>query len=204
MEIQNTNVKKGSVIAGLIGALLGALVGAAAWAAVGILLNLITGIIGLVIGLLSSKGYDLFKGRPGVMKLICVIIAIVFGVVVGTYAIYVVPLIPEYLQYSEAMNMGSAGGEAGSLLASLNALQPQSPIEFMQRHIEPHTSDLVKNMTMGLLFAAVGAFDVLKDIVAKPKAKPAEDDSTAALAGVEAAAVPQQPAENNADQTTGL
>lgn len=196
MENQYLNEEKqGNVLAGLIGALLGALVGAAAWAAVGILLNLITGIIGLVIGLLASKGYDLFKGRTGVAKLICVIIAIVFGVVVGTYAIYVVPLIPEYIQYTEALNMGSASGGAGSLLAGLSAVQPQSPFEFMQRHIEPYNSDLVKNMTMGLLFAAMGAFDVLKDIVAKPKAQPAADASAAAVPGIDAAAVPQQPAE---------
>lgn len=196
MENQYLNEEKqGNVLTGLIGALLGALVGAAAWAAVGILLNLITGIIGLVIGLLASKGYDLFKGRAGVSKLICVIIAIVFGVVVGTCAIYVVPLIPEYIQYTEALNMGSDGASAGSLLAGLRAVQPQSPIEFMQRHIEPYSSDLVKNMTIGLLFAAMGAFDVLKDIVAKPKAQPTNDVNSADVTGLDAANVPQQPTE---------
>ncbi|MDR0812610.1 MAG: hypothetical protein LBO63_01185 [Oscillospiraceae bacterium] len=69
-------------IAGFIGALLGALVGAIAYGLIG-MLGYISGWIGLLIGLLAVKGYKLFKGKTGGLTTVLIVLAVIFGVVVG-------------------------------------------------------------------------------------------------------------------------
>lgn len=58
----------GSYGTGAIGAVLGAVLGAVAWAIV-LAMGYIASIVGLLIGFLSTKGYDLLKGKQGKAKL---------------------------------------------------------------------------------------------------------------------------------------
>ena len=82
----------GSYVSGLIGALLGAVIGAVLWA---IVLNMgyVASIIGLVIGFLAEKGYNLLRGKQGKGKIGILILAIVLGVLIGTFGSDVITLV---------------------------------------------------------------------------------------------------------------
>lgn len=79
--------KQGSILRGLIGAVLGAILGGALWCAIAIGTETIYSVIGLLVGLVVGFGYDLFKGRKGlarmVIVLVCVLIAAIGGTVVA-------------------------------------------------------------------------------------------------------------------------
>ncbi len=84
--------KSGNIFTGLIGALLGAAIGAIPWA-IAYYNGWFMAVLGLLIGFLAQKGYELLKGRENVAKGIVLIIAVIFGVLLGetsalTYAIY--------------------------------------------------------------------------------------------------------------------
>lgn len=154
--------KKGHIITGLFGALLGALVGAAVWAGAAIFLDIIAGIIGFLIGFLASKGYDLLNGRQGWAKLVCVIIAVIFGVVVGTGAAYAWLLHNDYNEQLAAMTE-----------IQRRFYEIMTEKEFFIDNITNNPefmSEVYKTLGLGLLFAALGCFDLLKEIVAKPAA----------------------------------
>ena len=100
--VQETQEKKGSVITGFIGALLGAAIGAVAWAAVG-MMGYIASIIGFVIAFLADKGYDLFKGRQGTVKMVILIICVVLAVAAGTLGTAVWQIHNEYTEQINAL-----------------------------------------------------------------------------------------------------
>ena len=189
---ENYEAKQGSVITGMIGALLGALIGAAVWAGVAIGLEIISGLIGLLIGFLASKGYDLLKGRQGVPKLVCVIIAVIFGVVIGTGASYVWQIHDVYME-----EFGELTGIAKSLAPSEKEI---FEVVLADKEVQ---GEIAKNLVMGLFFAALGCFDIFREILAKPKAQPVTDVNAAAVPGIDAAAVPQQPAEEQPSDQDG-
>lgn len=89
MEQQKQAIQKkqGSILRGLIGAVLGAVLGGALWCAIAIGTETIYSVIGLLVGLVVGFGYDLFKGRKGlarmVIVLVCVLIAAIGGTVVA-------------------------------------------------------------------------------------------------------------------------
>lgn len=125
-------------------------------------LDLIAGIIGLLIGFLAAKGYDLLKGRQGVAKLVCVIVAVIIGVVVGSGVTYVWVLHDSY----------------NSQIAELSDFERRyydimTEEEFFIDNFTNNPEflgEVLKNLGLGLLFAALGCFDLLKGIVSKPKA----------------------------------
>ena len=135
----------GSYATGLLGALLGAVIGAVVWA---IVLNVgyVASIIGLLIGFLAEKGYTLFKGRQGKGKVVILIVTIVAGVVLGTFGSDVITLVPmiangeTYLTY----------GEIPRFLMLLLREDPE------------YASAVVSNILMGLLFAGLGVFALLR------------------------------------------
>jgi len=55
------------------------------WAVV-LNLGYVASLVGLLIGFLALKGYDLLKGKQGKGKVAILIVAIVFGVLLGTFA----------------------------------------------------------------------------------------------------------------------
>lgn len=161
--------KKGSVITGFIGAALGALIGAAAWAAVAVMLEIITALIGLLIGFLAGKGYDLFKGRQGKAKVVCVVLAVIIGVVAGVGATYV-------WQIHDAYN------EAYGSLQGVNSVFVRSEDDFFRTILEDSEvqSEILKNLAMGLVFAFLGCIGLLRDMGSTKKAADAGVDVSAA------------------------
>ena len=68
----------------LLGMAAGAALGAVVWAIV-LSFGYIASLVGLLIGFLAEKGYSLCKGRQGKGKIAILILAVVFGVVLGTF-----------------------------------------------------------------------------------------------------------------------
>ena len=68
---------------GALGALSGALAGAMPWALLGASTMVVHVWVGFIIALLAGKGYDRFKGRPGRIKLLSVIVSTVVGLMFG-------------------------------------------------------------------------------------------------------------------------
>lgn len=149
IEADNTQRKEeatGSYFTGLIGALLGSAVGAVAWA---IVLNLgyVASIVGLLIGWLAEKGYRLLKGRQGKAKVAILIAAIVLGVLLGTIG-------GDALSLAQMMGSGELPGfvlaDIPWFLATMWAESPE------------YRSGMISNIGMGLLFAALGVWVILR------------------------------------------
>ncbi len=146
VENENRQVEaEGSYVLGAVGALLGAVIGAVVWAVV-LCLGYVASLVGLLIGWLSEKGYTLLWGKQGKAKIAILIAAVIVGVVVGTaggYALSFVQLIAE--------------DEASVLTYS------DIPMLMEYTLTDPETQSYVlKDVGMGLLFAALGVFALLR------------------------------------------
>lgn len=148
IEAANTQQKEaatGSYASGAVGAFLGAALGAAVWALV-LLLGYMASIVGFVIGWLAEKGYCLLKGKNGKAKIFILILAIIFGVVAGTIAADAVSL---------AQMIGS-GELPGWTMADI----PEMLLILLED--AEYVAATAKNILMGLLFAALGVFALLR------------------------------------------
>lgn len=138
--------RTGSYASGTLGAFLGATIGAVVWA---IVLNMgyVASLVGLLIGWLAEKGYTLLKGKQGKAKIAILILAIVFGVVLGTFA-------ADFFTVVELINsgeiVGMAYGDIPMYLMYLLSVEPE------------YQSAAVTNIGMGLLFAGLGVFALLR------------------------------------------
>ena len=135
----------GSYGTGLVGALIGATIGAVLWA---IVLNLgyVASIVGLVIGFLAEKGYNLLRGKQGKGKIAILIVSIIFGVVVGTFAADVFTL-------ASMINNGEILLTYGDIPRMLMTLLAEDA---------EYVSAVTSNILMGLLFAGIGVFALLR------------------------------------------
>lgn len=124
----------GSYLKGALGALGGALLGAIAWAVV-LSLGYVTSLVGLVIGFLSLKGYDLLKGKQGKAKIAILIVAIIVGVLLGTF----LAECAAWAQYVDIL-------ETPAAFLAVMANEPE------------YRSAVLGNAGMGLFFAALGTF----------------------------------------------
>lgn len=183
--VQETQEKKGSVITGFIGALLGAAIGAVAWAVVG-MMGYIASIIGFVIAFLADKGYDLFKGRQGTVKMIVLIICVVLAVGAGTLGSAIWDI---HTVYNEELNA----------LTEIEKKIYDIPTEkeFM---IECFSDSemyiaLLKDAGLGLVFGILGSYGLIKAAKDSKKKQAAPVADTAAI---DAAAVPQQEQQDDA------
>ncbi len=149
IEADNTQRKEeatGSYLTGLVGALLGSAVGAVVWA---IVLNLgyVASIVGLLIGWLAEKGYRLLKGKQGKAKVVILILAILAGVLLGTVG-------GDALTVAQMMGSGELPGfvmaDIPWFLATMWAESPE------------YRSGMISNIGMGLLFAALGVWAILR------------------------------------------
>ena len=138
-EQERKDADTGSYASGALGALLGSVLGAILW---GIVLSVgyVAALVGFVIGWLAEKGYTLLKGKQGKGKLAILIVAVIFGVLLGTLLPYGVELI----------NMGF----------SLDAV-PEMIFLLISTDAEVSGS-VVTNALMGLVFAALGVFGLLR------------------------------------------
>lgn len=143
----------GRTFLGILGACIGALLGALVWALIGIF-GYVASVAGFVAAFLAGKGYDLLGGKPGKIKLVTLVLCVVLAVIVGNAACEIYWL---HELYQEEV-------------AKLSAWEVAVPeAEFLARAIpllweEPEiTSEFVKGVLIGLFFAALGCWTVLRD-----------------------------------------
>lgn len=143
---QQKEERTGSYLGGAVGAFLGAALGAVVWAVV-LYLGYVASLVGLLIGWLSEKGYTLLKGKQGKGKIVILILAIIFGVLLGTLAV-------------DAFSLGSMilagelpGWTMGDIPVMILVMFMESP-EYLQ--------GTLGNMALGLLFAALGVIALLR------------------------------------------
>jgi len=148
VEAENENRKveaEGNYAMGAVGALLGSVIGAVVWGIV-LCMGYVASLVGLLIGWLSEKGYTLLRGKQGKAKLAILIVAIIVGVVVGTLGGYAL----SFAQYI-------AEDEAEVLTYS------DIPMLMEITLTDPETQGAVlKDVGMGLLFAGLGVFALLR------------------------------------------
>ena len=135
----------GSYGTGLIGALLGSAVGAVLWAVV-LNLGYVASLVGLVIGWLAEKGYKLLHGRQGKGKVAILVVAIIFGVLLGTFGAYA-------YQTAALIGSGELDLTYGDIPLFLVMLMSES---------QEFTSGVIGNIVIGLLFAGLGVFFLLR------------------------------------------
>ena len=138
--------RTGSYLNGIIGAFLGAALGAIVWAVI-LYIGYIASLGGLVIGFLAEKGYSLLKGKQGKGKIVILIFAILFGVLVGTF-------LPDVFVLVGMINGGELpGATIGDIpLVILYTLLGDG--EYLR--------GVLANMGAGALFAGLGAFALLR------------------------------------------
>ena len=137
---------EGSYISGLIGALLGALVGAVVWALV-MQLGFIAGIVGFVIGFLAEKGYNLLKGKQGSGKVFVLAIAVICGVLAGTFFGHYMIWCKEIAEYAPVVY-----SEIPSMI-------------FDELHMNnEYLGETIKDVILGLIFAFSGVIGLLKSV----------------------------------------
>lgn len=136
----------GSYFQGTVGAFLGAALGAVVWAVL-LYFGWVASIVGLLIGWLSEKGYTLLKGKQGKGKVVILIFAILFGVLLGTIAPDVVMLV-QMISSGELYSMGY--GDIPLLLLATFLEDPA------------YRGAVLGNIAMGLLFAGLGVFALLR------------------------------------------
>lgn len=136
----------GSYVQGFFGALLGAALGAVVWALV-LLGGYVASIVGLLIGWLAEKGYKLFHGKRGKGMIAILIVVIILGVLLGTLAADGISL----------AQMISAGELSGYTYRDI-----PSVILFLLIGDAEYLSATMGNVAMGLVFAALGVFALLR------------------------------------------
>lgn len=138
--------RTGSYGMGILGAFLGAVIGAVVWALV-LNMGYVASLVGLLIGWLAEKGYTLLKGKQGKGKLAILIVAIIFGVVLGTFA-------ADYITVADMINAGELSGVAHGDIPVF--------IFYLLSVDSEYLTATLANVGMGLLFAALGVFALLK------------------------------------------
>lgn len=142
---QEKQERTGSYALGAVGALLGALIGAVVWALV-LVWGYVASIVGLLIGWLAERGYELFRGRKGWGKIGVLIVAVILGVVAGTFGAYVVVL-------AQMINAGELPGLVyGDIPMMLELMLTQDP-EFL--------GEVGRQLIGGIGFAALGVYGLL-------------------------------------------
>lgn len=145
-ETERREADTGNYFTGLLGALAGSALGAVLWAVV-LSFGFVASIVGLVIGWLAEKGYNLFKGKQGKAKIAILIVAIIFGVLLGNFA-------------ADAFSLATmiADGELpGMALADIPYI-----ISVLLTSEPEYLRITISNILMGLLFAGLGVFSLLR------------------------------------------
>lgn len=143
---QQKDQDTGSYLQGLVGAFLGAALGAVVWALV-LTAGYFASIVGLLIGWLAEKGYGLFHGKQGKGKLAILIIVIILAVCLGTLA-------------ADGISLGQmidAGELPGYTYEDIPLL-----IVYLLQVDSQYVSATLGNIAMGLVFAGLGVFALLK------------------------------------------
>lgn len=137
---------EGSHLTGFLGALAGGLIGAVVWAVV-LLLGYVASLVGLLIGFLAEKGYNLAKGKQDKGKIAVLVIVIVLAVLIGTVA-------------ADAISLAQMIG-SGELYEYTYGDIPLL-ILFLALNDAEYLMATLGNVGMGLLFAALGVWGLLR------------------------------------------
>ncbi len=148
---QEEKEQKGSIIGGIVGAFLGAAIGAVAWTLIG-MAGYIASIVGFLIAFLADKGYDLLKGRQGLLKMIVLLLCVVLAVCAGTLGTYVWTIHNEYAEQLNALT------EMEKKLYEIATEQ-----EFMKSILSDSEvqGEMLKDCGMGLVFGVLGSFGLI-------------------------------------------
>lgn len=136
----------GSYVQGALGAFIGAALGAVVWGLV-LSAGYVASLVGLLIGWLAEKGYTLLRGKQGKGKLVILILAVIFGVLLGTLA-------PDVVALAQMIDGGELPGYVYGDIPGMIMLLLAQDAEYQQA--------VLSNSVMGLLFAALGVFSLLK------------------------------------------
>lgn len=136
----------GNYFTGLLGALVGAILGAVVWAIV-LQMGYVAALVGLLIGFLAEKGYNLCKGKQGRGKIVILIVAVIVGVVLGTF-------FSEWYGVAKLISSGELPGWEISDIPGLILL-------VLERDADARRV-FIGNIGTGLLFAALGVFALLR------------------------------------------
>ena len=136
----------GNYFTGLLGALVGAILGAVVWAIV-LQMGYVAALVGLLIGFLAEKGYNLCKGKQGRGKIVILIVAVIVGVVLGTF-------FSEWYGGAKLISSGELPGWEISDIPGLILL-------VLERDADARRV-FIGNIGTGLLFAALGVFALLR------------------------------------------
>lgn len=136
----------GSYISGLAGALIGAALGAILWALV-LQIGIVASVVGFLIGWLAQKGYTMLNGKQGKGKVVFLIASIIFGVCLGTFG-------GEFIALARMIGGGELPGYGYGDILSL--------IRFLLETNSEYVSIIVRNIGLGLLFAFLGTFSLLR------------------------------------------
>lgn len=143
---QRSDEDTGTYIKGFFGALIGAMLGSAVWAVV-LYLGYVASLVGLLIGWLAEKGYTLMKGKRGKGKITILIIVIILGVLAGT-------ILPDVVLLAQMIGAGELPGFTYGDIPMLIGMVMAEDAEYL--------SGTLGNAGMGLLFAALGVFALLR------------------------------------------
>jgi flagellar basal body-associated protein FliL len=108
------------------------------------MMGYVASLAGLAIGFLAEKGYNLLKGKQGKGKLWILIVAILFGILLGTLGGYTVMLMKE-------LDFQISVGESFTAIVQAISQDADARTEFLS------------NMGMGILFAALGVYGILRN-----------------------------------------
>lgn len=148
--------KKGSLSLGILGAALAAVIGAVPWAAA-YALGYMASLVGILIGFLVSKGYDLFHGRQGRVKIAVVLLFVLVSVALGQVAGTSYSLLQEYDHVAKTLQPGET-----------MAVERTEALQFAWTQIVLPDSELmggiVKDFLMGVFFALLGCFSMFRQI----------------------------------------
>lgn len=130
---------------GFLGALIGGVLGGVVWAIV-LLMGYVASIVGLLIAWLADKGYSLCRGKRGKGKVAILIVAILVGLLVGTFGADAISLV-------QMINAGELPG----------ATYGDIPFMFLLLLTDPaYISATLGNLALGVLFAALGVWAFLR------------------------------------------
>ena len=136
----------GNYFTGLLGALVGAILGAVVWAIV-LQMGYVAALVGLLIGFLAEKGYNLCKGKQGKGKIVILIVAVIVGVVLGTF----------FSEWYGGAKLISSGELPGLEISDI----PGLILLVLERDADARRV-FIGNIGTGLLFAALGVFALLR------------------------------------------
>lgn len=143
---QRKDQDTGSYAMGLLGALVGAVIGSVVWAIV-LSIGFVASIVGFLIGWLAEKGYNLLHGKHGKGKIVILIIAIILGVILGT-------IIPDVVALAQMINTGELVGYTYGDIPAMIVMLLTADAEYL--------GAVGGNVVMGLFFAALGVFTLLR------------------------------------------